>query len=565
MEDFDLNTLDMATPDPLLDLDFGTLHSTDGDCLLLGRPSQPVLDIAEQEPSDDANPSHAENELSSSQPRAYHAKRPHRKSRAGCTQCKRRKVKCDEVRPTCKACKLRKETCVYPSASPPAPRPASTRRSFVHHEQSPAPSSPGFGDGILVEPLYRPAQMSDTLDMKMLWFYTTASYESLSIESSRSDVVDKVLKVTLVEHAFRSPFLLDTLMAFSSLHLQSLNEKIPASRAMAYQARAFEGYRNAVQSARRADFPALLACSLIMCALSTQMFRESHPGLYIIDWITVWRGIGMVVDIITPQAVADSGLAVLFYRPPIDFEKTTKYIPNNLLFMVSSIRPGDADLEHQKVYYDFLRFLGGLYMELKEHGFSSILDLRIVTFFTFTPKPFVPLAREGRPRALIILAYYLCFIKLTQGIWWMADVPNREISKIIDMLGHEWEHLLHVPRMILATEDKTEIARFLAENHSWTPAQVSLHERQKQLLGELGHYTNDGTQVTLENGHWRIKTRQITWDKTKLGDASLQVNTSEKEMLALKLVAATPHSASSRTSDNSSTPSTVSTGKSPSP
>ncbi|RGP61070.1 sterol regulatory element-binding protein ecm22 [Fusarium sporotrichioides] len=39
------------------------------------------------------------------------SKQPRIKSRSGCEQCKRRKVKCDEKRPICTRCLLRKETC----------------------------------------------------------------------------------------------------------------------------------------------------------------------------------------------------------------------------------------------------------------------------------------------------------------------------------------------------------------------------------------------------------------------------------------------------------------------
>lgn len=47
----------------------------------------------------------------------YHAKRPHRKSRAGCINCKQRRVKCSEDKPRCRACTLRKEDCRYPPAA----------------------------------------------------------------------------------------------------------------------------------------------------------------------------------------------------------------------------------------------------------------------------------------------------------------------------------------------------------------------------------------------------------------------------------------------------------------
>lgn len=40
-----------------------------------------------------------------------------RYSRAGCMECKRRKIKCDEVHPTCGNCQRVKFPCVYPAAN----------------------------------------------------------------------------------------------------------------------------------------------------------------------------------------------------------------------------------------------------------------------------------------------------------------------------------------------------------------------------------------------------------------------------------------------------------------
>ncbi|KAI1076256.1 hypothetical protein F5B20DRAFT_326905 [Whalleya microplaca] len=46
-------------------------------------------------------------------PRLYH-----KKSRAGCLRCKQRRVKCDEVRPSCGSCARHMVECVYPSQVP---------------------------------------------------------------------------------------------------------------------------------------------------------------------------------------------------------------------------------------------------------------------------------------------------------------------------------------------------------------------------------------------------------------------------------------------------------------
>jgi hypothetical protein len=349
--------------------------------------------------------------------------------------------------------------------------------------------------------------MGDATDMRMLWFYTLNTYNSFSIETGRSTVIDNVLKVKLVEYAFQSPFLMHCVMGLSAAHLQHLKQDVSPQRAVAYRARAFEGYRQAIQMAKPKDHPALLACSLLMTALSSQMFREPDgKPLYIIDWMQLWRGIGVIVELISPQSIVESGLAVLFYRPPMDLEKCSRYIPNNLLFMVTSIAPGDDDYEYQNIYYEALQYLGSLYMEL-EKGFSPILDLRVVTFFTFIPKSFIPLARDLRPRALILLAHYAAFAKLNQKIWWMDGIANREIPYICNMLGDEWEHLLRIPRKVTLTENKVEIATIIIDNHNWAPGEEDLYEKNRdpRIKTDLKLINDVGQEAMVVDGEWRLK------------------------------------------------------------
>lgn len=439
----------------------------------------PNIDTARHE--SDSPPHNIDTNANADVDKPYHSKRPHKKSRAGCTNCKKRKVKCNEERPTCHACTLRKEACVYPSApnkkAPSQPPPSSVvSTSSARYSSTSATEDDPF-QTVLSEPLYRPAQMADALDMRMLWFWTAETYGSFSIESGRSAIIDQVLKFRVVEHAFRSPFLMDCLMGLSALQMQGLKQDISPQRVLTYRARAFAGYRKAIEAANPDDFPALLACSLLMTALSSQVFREDDlKPLYIIEWMQVWKGIGLIVEIISPQSIQDSGLAVIFYRPPVDIEKSSRHIPNNLLFMVTSITAEDADYEHQHIYYETLQYLGSLYMELN-HGFGPMLDLRTVTWFTFVPRDFTPLAKMHHPRALIILAYYCCFAKLNRSVWWMQGIANPEIDHICKIMGDEWEHLLRIPQKVRLAEEKLDIAKIITENHNWTPEEEDLYQR----------------------------------------------------------------------------------------
>ncbi|TRX90470.1 hypothetical protein FHL15_008639 [Xylaria flabelliformis] len=509
--------------------------------------------------------------------RRYFSKRPHRKSRAG-------------SKPTCKACTLRKEQCVYPNAPPQTLLPAAShspsgstdplpgRARCLSIESADSDSDIPYLDRemvpVITEPLFMPEQAADVIDMKMLWFYTAYSFQAFSINAGRSHAVDFALKIKIVEHAFRSPFLMETLKALAALHLRSLNQSVPNHKLIEYQAQAFQGYRNAIETANPVDFPALLGCSLFTIAMSSQTFRDPNgKRLFIVDWIAMWRGIGLIIELISPQAVKDSGLAAMFYRPPIDLEKAAQYVPNNLLFMVTSIQHGDVDYDHQKQYYELLKYLGSLYMELIDHGFGPVLDLRIMTLFTFCPRPLLALAKQLRPRMLVILAYWLCFVNmLRSGSWWMQGLTP-QIGQIIEEVGDQWEHLMRVPQMVMQTTDTVRMARLIIDNHNWTPGELDLYHKNRdpRTKTDLKLITNEGAEVEIADGHWRFKINGVRWDMPNVIDRDPASDRSGEELLvgsnlvyqvAPKITVSAPSPVAS--SETASTPA-LSPSKSPSP
>ncbi|KAI1348553.1 hypothetical protein F5Y01DRAFT_317583 [Xylaria sp. FL0043] len=578
------------------DLNFDVSHDVSLDS---GMPSVSIsnMDLVPPESTSGAvSPGNTTEDSGAPTQRRYLSKRPHRKSRAGCKQCKKRKVKCDEAKPVCKACTLRKERCVYPNAPP----------SYTSDGGSAGPSNPvasqeareesveligedeeiSMGEDavwrqnmipVISEPLFIPEQAADAIDMKMLWFYTAHSYHHFSVNAGRSPLIDYTLKVKVVEHAFRSPFLMETIKALSALDLRALNQPVPTRRLVTYQARALEGYRNAIELADPTDFPALLACSLFTIAMSSQSFRDPNAKrLFIVDWIPLWRGIGLIIELISPRAVEQSGLSAMFYRPPIDMEKTVQYIPNNLLFMVTSIKDGDADYDHQKEYYEMLKYLGSLYQELIEHGFGPVMDLRIITFYSFCPRPLLPLAKELRPRMLIIIAYWLCFVRLLHyPSWWMRGLEP-QADQIFEEVGHEWEHLLRVPKRVMQTKDVVEIARLIIDNHNWTPGELDLYNRHRdpRAKRDLKLRTNEGDEIEIAEGHFRFKMNKLKWDPPSVLHPNTESDIPSRSFLLgsslvynpgpHNVVSVTSPAASSDSSAPGLSPS-VSASKSPSP
>ncbi|KAJ4403088.1 hypothetical protein N0V85_005182 [Neurospora sp. IMI 360204] len=334
---------------------------------------------------------------------------------------------------------------------------------------------------VIREPLFIPPDHTEQ-ELKLLWFYGQSTFKSFAADSGPVDTVNHVLKVKLVEHAFSNTFLMNTLLSLTSLHLQHVgidDLNVPPAKVLVYRARAFETYRKAIEEANPSTFPALVACALLLCGLTSQVFRdkEDYKPLYILDWMNVWQGIGLMVQMTSAEMVHNSGLQTIFYRPLIDLNTAAAHIPNCLVFMVASVKEGDPHHRDNPVYYNILRYLGSLYQELK-NGFSDVLFMRILTFFSYMPKSFILLARKRRPRALVIIAYYLVFSKMVP-VWWFRGV-DRDLPHILEILGPEWAPLLRVPKQAVGIEGGPstwmETARLLLGDKNWRPPPRLKHE-----------------------------------------------------------------------------------------
>ncbi|KAK1750350.1 hypothetical protein QBC47DRAFT_438666 [Echria macrotheca] len=72
--------------------------------------------------------------------RQFRPRRPHTKSRAGCSHCRQRRIKCDEAKPRCTRCEKGDLLCRYPGSSSPV---AVLVANYTSSNDSPPPATPG--------------------------------------------------------------------------------------------------------------------------------------------------------------------------------------------------------------------------------------------------------------------------------------------------------------------------------------------------------------------------------------------------------------------------------------
>ncbi|KAJ3499670.1 hypothetical protein NLG97_g136 [Lecanicillium saksenae] len=373
--------------------------------------------------------------------------REHKKSRLGCSTCKRRKVKCDQSRPICGACHLRKTVCQYPETQ----RPNGGASGGVPAYAASANAVPSHRD-VLPDELDAVLPAQTSTEMRYLWFFTAHTSKSLLAEQYDATGFGSTVQTLVVQEALEHPFLLKTLFVIAGLHMRYLNQDVDPGIIQRYRAESLQGYRQAIQDAEPTTFPALLANSILIAAPSCGNFRDpSSPDLYILDWIVLWQGIRCVNALFgdDPRQPA-SGIKTLLVRPTVEMADISAFIPVRLQHLVPKIEADDTDIDNLDAYQAALLMLGALYKSLHQADQASTA-LLTVTWVTYLPESFISLARNQTKRALVILAHYSAFLKTLKNMWWIEGTADRCIRDIYARLGPSWEYEMRTPLLVAAS------------------------------------------------------------------------------------------------------------------
>jgi hypothetical protein len=116
------------------------------------------------------------------------------------------------------------------------------------------------------------------------------------------------------------------------------------------------------------------------------------------------------------------------------------------------------------------------------------------------------MAREKRPRALILLAHYLPFTKLLPHVWWMDGIADKEIYDIYNYVGREWHNQLIVPLAARKVSDKVLVARLLLEDPNWeTAGDDKYHDKRDERTKDLAFIDNKGRKTEFKAA-WVMET-----------------------------------------------------------
>ena len=396
-------------------------------------------------------------------------RRNHRKSRHGCLQCKRRRVKvclscpeiflltsqCDETRPTCSNCSSRQLACQYASSSSiiwtneePGSQSASSNPEALPPEPDLGTGSPfgilgKWGEDVTTA---APTDLNLT-DLELMVQWCNSTYETIS----RSPRLDRIWRSHVTEEALSQPFLMHGVLAVSALHLAhtGADDRRPGyiSTAVAHQNQALALFRALLGDINPANAKAMFcfASLVVVYAFGFPHVSDSDPASSVNDLYQVFvlsRGVQQVIHQVR-TSLLDSP-----FRTLLQLDEYTPRLPDGTRLALDKLKEtnhacGVSDTTHDTAAYESVvdnlaEELGAVHVGIDANTAACRWAIRL--------KPaYMESLREHRPLALVVLAHYCVLLYQLRQNWCLDRWGARVARAIWSMLDHEWRPMTDWP------------------------------------------------------------------------------------------------------------------------
>ncbi|KAJ5913006.1 hypothetical protein N7504_001889 [Penicillium tannophilum] len=388
----------------------------------------------------------------------FHSRRAHKKSRAGCLTCKKRRVKCDEERPNCQRCKARGIECGYSSESDDA---GNDTKRLIASTPNAIISSLAIEDitksiqtTLSFDPDWSPyALMNKNSDHPL----STVAFQHFVKSSTDTIVVPairNVMRTDMIRVAFTSAHLMYTILGVGMLHYNRYSPDKERSVAESYLwQHAITLYQKALTSKIRPEnVDALLSTCMLMgiMTICPEKFEPTDSWVLTnrpeaMNWLALQSGLKTILTLASPYlSISIWGEAF----KEVD-ETGDKIFKQDEAKGREGLDPLLADLcgideestESTSVYYAPLSYLSRL-MKLDFNGPNAA---HCASFMGRLECDFLALLRERDPPALMILAYWMghmCLLSEWQP--WVEGRIRQECVAICMFLEYSTD-----PRILL--------------------------------------------------------------------------------------------------------------------
>ncbi|KAF2114334.1 hypothetical protein BDV96DRAFT_94922 [Lophiotrema nucula] len=422
-------------------------------------------------------------------------RRSHKKSKGGCTQCKRRHVKCDEARPICRLCANSDRDCSFANESNASQYSTIQKASGEHSGSSRLHTYPETASSASTTPLTvtsvtsspdhtspgRPAttchddpsvEEAVNLNHMELIIHATLHKEELFNLGDPIDDYHAFLELSLGLHtSLKYPYLLHQLLAFSARHLAYLHPERSnhyIHQAMSLQTRAISLFKAEWTDVNHSNCVAILLFSTVIGHhLLAETLSKRDPGgldaflTHFIQCIETQRGMYIIAKEAWPLLMESELKPVL--SSSLNFT-SREPIGTHCFDIKQLLRSANGLSEEERQACDLaINYLQiGLDAVLAEpSGLSPKQAYRYQMIFNWTmlaAPEFTVLLATKRPEALVVLAYYAVLLHHGRSMWQVGDAGPYILGLVSESLGSEWQSWLEYPRsMIVGSSAATTI------------------------------------------------------------------------------------------------------------
>ncbi|KAM0259348.1 hypothetical protein ACHAQJ_003380 [Trichoderma viride] len=371
----------------------------------------------------------------------------HKKSKLGCQDCRRRKVKCDEIHPTCGHCARHGVICEYdrdhnPSTTRPVPQPS-------------GPPISSSNEVVNVE-----SQRRALMDVSLIQVFCTNVCPELP--STIPDDVRKIWAEDVLGLAIGYPplFKMIAVLALRFVELSSaefrylaLTDDADTVRARYLEAALREHSRSTSEDdtspsvAEAKCFTSVMLCYEAFCCLRGRSFTPYHPPM---EWLDGCKDMMAIIsenlDIVANNSSASIRKAIKDCCP------TTKSVfvygrenRDRFPYLLERSQANPENAVDQQAYVKTAYFIGALVAELENYQPMLRIASKVLMLPGLMPLRFLEMVRERRPRALVMLAHYFGVACRCRCVWLVGGIPAMEIRAIMIYLGAQWTESMAWP------------------------------------------------------------------------------------------------------------------------
>ncbi|KIX09982.1 uncharacterized protein Z518_01063 [Rhinocladiella mackenziei CBS 650.93] len=395
-------------------------------------------------------------------------RRSHTKSKNGCSQCKVRRIKCNEHHPICNNCERRQIFCDF-SLSPGAS--GSPNNTSDGRQQSGQPTSVHGGQCTpsqhMLDPFQQPDLLStkettdlDITDLKLMHHFT--SVVATDLASGQTPEARALWQIHAVKLGFKHHFLLRGILAVSAFHLGYIHPERKVEYELigtAHQGIGLTEFQDTLTHVDETNCHALFAFSCLLIVLAFASSTKDKPKDFntdVLHWFYLLRGANSVLN------MHSETIRCSFLKPLLDemahVETTAAYgFPDidqitKLFRICSSV---EHDKEIAQAYDLAIHSLLSTFIQaslLKTRGDGTILAT-FVWPLNLSPK-FLDLLGEKQPEAMIILAHYCVLIYWGESTdsndtWFINGWAHYMLDTIKESIPEAWQEHLEWPNTMI--------------------------------------------------------------------------------------------------------------------